>query len=100
MTIIMPDYIELNIKDSDQSGYDAVGALIWNYYGYNPMDDLVIRIGISYNGKDYDIQNELVLTENGSFEFLNDWWEGQKFIRVYGIQSVLTFDISGGLYAN
>lgn len=95
---ITPDYVELDIRDSGQSGYDAVAILIWNYFKHNPMDDLVIRIGISYNGYDYDIENELVLIENGSFEFLNDWWEGQMFIRVYGIRYVPTLDISGGLY--
>lgn len=91
-------YVQLDITDSFHNGYDAVEALICNYFEHNPMDDLVIRIGTSYDGENYDVDNELVLIDNGSFEFLNDWWEGEKFIRVYGIQSIPELVVSGGLY--
>lgn len=96
--LIVNGYIQLDILDSFHNGYDVVEALICNYFKHNPMDDLVIRIGMSYDGDDWDVENELVLVENGSIEFLNDWWEGQKHIRVYGIQSIPNLDISGGLY--
>lgn len=95
---ITNEYVQLDILDSFQNGYDAIEAVIWKYFDHNPMDDLIVRIGISYDGNDYDVENELVLVENGSIEFLNDWWEGQKYIRVYGIQSIPNLDISGGLY--
>lgn len=91
-------YFEFDIRYTNQNGYDAVETVIWNYFNHNPMDDLVIKLGTSYGGGDYNVNNELVLIEDGSITFLNDWWEGQGFIRVYGIQSIPNLDISGGLY--
>jgi len=31
-------------------------------------------------------------------EFLYDWWESEKFIKLFGIKTVDELDISGGLY--
>lgn len=96
---ITNDYIEFNICSINENGYDVVGKLAQNYFDHNDsMDDLVIRIGTSYDGVNYDIRNEIVLIENCEAVFSNDWWEGQGFIRVYGIRSVIDLDIYGGLY--
>lgn len=31
-------------------------------------------------------------------EFLDDWWEGEQYIKLFGIKTVRELDISGGLY--
>lgn len=96
--VITNDYIEFDNCSINENGYDVVGKLAQNYFDHNSMDDLVIRIGTSYDGVNYDIRNEIVFIENCETVFLNDWWEGQDFIRVYGIQSIPNLDISDGLY--
>lgn len=92
------DYIQLNLSESNWDGYGIVEHLIWNYFDHNFMDDLVVRLSLSYDGDNYDVRNEITFFDDGRIEFLNDWWEGQKFIRIYGIQSVPDLDVSGGLY--
>lgn len=32
-------------------------------------------------------------------EFLSDWWEGEKYIKLFGIKAVSELDISGGIYS-
>ena len=31
-------------------------------------------------------------------EYEMDWWEGEKYIKLFGIKSVNELDISGGIY--
>lgn len=85
--------IEIRLEEN-QSGYDAVGEYIERYWkrdnpdGYR--DDVVVRLSLSYNGKDFSSpQNEIIiLNEDFNFEPTYDWWEGERFIRLYGIQAV------------
>jgi hypothetical protein len=56
-------------------------------------------MGVSHDGKTYDIYKEIASPYNGDdVEFLYDWWEGEKFIKLFGIKAVDEIDISGGLY--
>lgn len=95
---ITREYIEFNLTEHRDSGYDVVGDLVIKYFNHNYYSDVIVRIGTSYDGKSYDITNEGAFFENSDIVFENDWWEGQQFIRVYGIKCVNELDISGGLY--
>lgn len=47
----------------------------------------------------YDLRNEVASPISLSdVEFLNDWWEGEKYIKLFGIKAVGELDISGGIY--
>ena len=90
--------IEINLKNG-QSGYDAVGEYICRYWEHNVVDTVIFSIGTSYDGKKYEVRNE-VATPSGfsDIEYLYDWWEGEKYIRLFGIRSVYELDITGGIY--
>lgn len=48
----------------------------------------------------YDLLKEVASPMNfDDIEYLYDWWEGEKYIKLFGIQSVDELDISGGIYA-
>lgn len=48
-----------------------------------------ISIEISSDGENYECLNEIASPYNMyDVEYLNDWWEGEKYIRVTGIQGI------------
>lgn len=90
--------IDIVLKDG-QSGYDAVGEYIRRYWNHNITDTVIVSIGTSYYGSAYDLRKEVASPLNfDDIEFLYDWWEGEKFIKLFGIKAVGEFDISGGIY--
>lgn len=93
--------IEIKLENG-QTGYDAIGEYICRYWKhYNMVDTVVVSISISYDGNTYEHRNEVACPYNREdIEFLYDWWEGEKFIRLFGIISLDEIDISGGIYNN
>lgn len=90
--------VDIKLKDG-QTGYDAVGEYIRRYWNHNITDTVIVSIGTSYDGNTYDLRNEVASPMNfGDIEFLYDWWEGEKYIKLFGIKTVRELDISGGLY--
>lgn len=91
--------IEIKLENG-QTGYDAIGEYIHRYWKhYNMVDTVVVSIGISYDGNTYEHRNEVACPYSGEdIEFLYDWWEGEKFIRLFGIISLDGINISGGIY--
>lgn len=90
--------IDIELKDG-QTGYDIVGEYIRKYWEHNIYETVVISMGTSHDGKTYDLCKEIASPYNGDdVEFLYDWWEGEKFIKLFGIKAVDEIDISGGLY--
>lgn len=90
--------IDIELKNG-QTGYDIVGEYVRRYWEHNIYATVIISMGISYDGKTYDICKEIASPYNGDdVEFLYDWWEGEKFIKLFGIKAVDEIDISGGLY--
>ena len=82
-----------------QNGYDVVGEYIRRYWKHNIWEDVVVSLGISYDGKLYELCKQVASPYNfDDIEYLSDWWEGQGFIKVFGIKAISEFDISGGLY--
>lgn len=90
----------INIKLNDgQSGYDVIDKYIKCYWKHNVVGAVVFRIGTSYDGEDYYLSNQVA--EPMGFHDIGyemDWWEGEKYIKLFGIKSVGELDISGGIY--
>lgn len=90
--------ISIELKDG-QTGYDVVGEYIRRYWHNNMYDTVIVSMETSYDGKTYDIRKEIASPYNfDDIEFLYDWWEGEKFIKLFGIKAVDEIDIAGGLY--
>lgn len=90
--------VDIVLKDG-QTGYDAVGEYIHRYWEHNIVDDIVVSIGTSYDGNAYDLLREVASPVGyNDIEFLHDWWEGEKYIKLFGIKTVGELDIYGGIY--
>lgn len=89
--------INIELRDK-QSGYDVVGDYIRRYWEHNIWDDVVVSLGTSFDGKIYDLLKEVAYPTDNDIEFLSDWWEGEKYIKLFGIKTISELDISGGIY--
>lgn len=90
--------VEIKLKDR-QSGYDAVGEYIRRYWKRHISDTVIVDLATSYDGKKYERRVEIASPYNfDDIEFLYDWWEGEKFIQLFGIQSTSEISIDGGIY--
>ena len=86
----------MNIKLKDEEiGYDAVGKYVEEYLNRNCWDDLIVELEISYDGKDWDRIKEIVCPTNNCRElkWLNDWWEGQRYINIIGMANIDEIDV-------
>lgn len=91
--------IEIQLKDG-QNGYNAVGEYIRRYWKHNIYTTVVVSFGTSYDGKIYELRKAIASPyQFDDIEYLYDWWEGERFIKLFGIKSVDELDISGGIYA-
>ena len=90
--------IDIKLKDG-QTGYNAVGDYICRYWKHNIYDTVIVSLGISYDGENYELVKEVASPYNfDDIEFLYDWWEGQEYIKLFGIQTISEVDVSGGIY--
>jgi len=90
--------INIKLKDG-QSGYDAVGEYVRRYWDHNSYDTVIVSLGTSYDGNADGLHKEVASPMNlDDVEFLYDWWEGERFIKLFGIKLVDELDISGGIY--
>lgn len=90
--------IMLELNDN-QSGYDIVAEYVRRYWEHNTNDTVIVSLGISYDGNKYELVKEVAVPVGwDGVEFLYDWWEGEKYIKLFGIRSISEFDVSGGLY--
>lgn len=89
-------YIELKDK---QNGYDIVGEYIRRYWKHNVSDTVIVSMATSYDGKKFELRKEVASPYGyDDIEFLYDWWEGEKYIKLFGIKAIQELDIVGGLY--
>lgn len=87
------------ILNKGQSGYDVVGEYIIRYWNHNITDTVIVSIGTSYDGISYELRNEIACPMNfDDIEYLYDWWEGERFIKIYGIKGVGEIEVFGGIY--
>ena len=90
--------IEIKLKDG-QSGYDVVGDYIRRYWEHNIYDDVIVSMAVSYDGNKYYTYKEVASPMDfDDIIYLSDWWEGEEFIKLFGIKAVGEIDILGGLY--
>lgn len=92
--------VEIQLGDR-QTGYDAVEKYIMNYWSNRIPDTMIVSLEVSYNGKDYDKVNCVADCSgycSAVVEFLSDWWEGEKYIRILGMKDLSSIEISGGIY--
>lgn len=90
--------VDIKLNDG-QSGYDVIGEYIRRYWDHNITSDVVCSIGVSYDGHTYDLLKEVASPYNfDDIEFLYDWWEGEKYIKLFGIRTLDEIDIFGGIY--
>lgn len=80
---------ELIILQEGQSGYDIVAEYVLKYWDKTYYSTAIVSLETSYDGIIYDKHNEVVSSSCGDFEeFLHDWWEGQKFIKINGVKNI------------
>lgn len=90
--------VEIKLKDR-QTGYDAVGEYIRRYWKQHLCDTVIVSLATSYDGVKFDTLNEVASPYNfDDIEYLYDWWEGEKFIKLFGIKSIAEIEIDGGIY--
>lgn len=90
--------VEIKLKDW-QSGYDAVGEYIRRYWKHSITDTVIVSLATYYDGKKFETRNEVASPYNyDDIEFLYDWWEGEKFIKLFGIKTLSEIEIDGGIY--
>lgn len=91
---LMPSFeytnpVEAVVLDDKQTGYGIVSEYIKKYWEHHCTEDVIVSIEISRDGKNYEHLNEVASPyDMYDVEYLNDWWEGEKYIRVTGIQSI------------
>ena len=90
--------IDIKLNDG-QSGYDVIGEYIKRYWDHNIVDTVVVSIGTSYDGTTYNLRKEVASPLSfDDIEFLYDWWEGEKYIKLFGIKTLDELDVFGGIY--
>lgn len=90
--------VDIKLKDG-QTGYNAVGEYIRRYWNHNITDTVIVSIGVSNDGSTFELRKEVATPLNfDDIEFLYDWWEGEQYIKLFGIKTVSEIDISGGIY--
>ena len=90
--------VEIKLENN-QSGYDVIGEYLRRYWNRNFYDTVIVSLATSYNGQKYSLLKEIASPYNyDDIEFLNDWWEGEKYIKLFGIKSIQDVDVNGGIY--
>ena len=90
--------VEIKLKDR-QTGYDAVGEYIRRYWKQYFCDTVIVSLATSYDSVKFSTLNEVASPYNfDDIEYLYDWLEGEKFIKLFGIKSIAEIKIEGGIY--
>lgn len=76
--------IEIKL-DKHHNAYDIVGEYVERYWQEHYYTDVIVRMATSYNGKIFAPFNEIVLFNGDTIEYINDWWEGEEYLQIYGI---------------
>lgn len=81
--------------ENGQNGYDVVAEYIRAFWevGSRPHDDVIVHLATSYDGEDFLERNEIVELDGTGLMFLNDWFEGEKYIIIFGISNVCDLQI-------
>ena len=92
------DVVNIELRPGE-SGYEKIANYIRRYWNHNIFTDVVVSIGTSFDGVNYLFLKEIASPRNADdVEFLYDWWEGEKYIKLFGIKSLEEVDVCGGIY--
>lgn len=99
LKLVITGFVGTKLKDGE-SGYDFVGKYVERYWKRRTCNDVLVAIEKSYNNIqwDYGVQIASPMNNCRDIEWLNDWWEGEPYIRIYGINDVDDVDVHGGLF--
>lgn len=89
--------VEIKLKKK-QTGYDVVGEYIERYWKHNILDQVIVSLGLSRDGVTYEHYNEVASPHFSDIMFERDWWEGEEYIRIFGIAHIDSLNITGGIY--
>ena len=72
------------------NGYEKVANYIERFWKSKYVCDVVCLIGTSLDGANYCKTVEIASPDENctGVEFLNDWYEGEPYVKVYGIKCV------------
>ena len=81
------------VLNDGQSGYDVVGDYVRDHWRKTYYSTAIVMMATSYDGKEYHQSHDVVSpfsdhNDIDSMEFLHDWWEGQKYIKIFGVINI------------
>lgn len=87
------------VLEENQNGYNEVFKYIKRFLDKrNTFGMVVFTIALSYDDEKYFKNTELVDVDYDKVIYDNDWWEGEKYIKLYGITLLDDLYIEGGIY--
>ena len=86
------------VLEENQNGYDEVFKYIKRFLDKRHTDGMVVfTISLSYDDNKYLKHTELVEVDYEKVIYENDWWEGEKYIKLFGIELLRDLEIKGGM---
>ena len=83
----------IDIKlNEEQNGYDVISEYIKKFWKHHPENTVVVSFSISSDGVDYTPLSEVTYPYWNGIEFLNDWWEGEEYIHLFGIIDIMDIE--------
>ena len=78
--------------------YTLVADCIRRFWKSKHVCDVVCLIGTSFDGTDYCKTVEIASPDENltGVEFLNDWYEGEPYVKVFGIKRVDEIEFTEG----
>ena len=79
-----------NLGGSKMNGYEKVANYIERFWKSKHVCNVLCLIGTSFDGADYCKTVEIASPDENhtGVEFLNDWYEGEPYVKVFGIKCV------------
>lgn len=76
------------ILDNKEIAYETVGKYVKEYWNEHGWDDAIVQMEISYDGIKWAQHRQIICPNGRNAEWLRDWWEGEKYIRILNIINI------------
>ena len=91
------------VLEENKNGYAEVLKYIERFLDKEElMGTVAFTIATSYDDDDNDYikfkHTEIVDVDYDKVVWDNDWWEGEKYIKLFGIKLLSDLEIEGGIY--
>lgn len=83
------------------SGYEKIESLIEKWCSKTGWwyCDMIVTIAMRYeNEKSYTNETTLLEWDGDSFVWVDDWWEGQQFVKLLGFMPVQSIELHNAIY--